>query len=420
LPKRQSIFSLFDTTSILLYLALLFIGFLNIYAAIYDPNDPGIIDFTKNHGKQLIWIASSTLVIALIFFADPKLFSNFAYPIYFATLILLIGVLFLGTKVSGSTSWFSIGSIRIQPSEFAKFATALALAKYITSSGKALKSFGSKVGAFVVILIPAALILLQGDLGSALVYSAFILVLYREGLNGSFLVTGLVVAVLCILALVLNKFYLAGGLVLIAVYVYFKIRKKNKQAWISFPLLGLSIALIFSVNYGFNNILKKHHQDRIEIVLGLQEDLQGVGYNLNQSMIAIGSGGFAGKGYLQGTQTKFDFVPEQSTDFIFCTVGEEWGFLGSIVVLGLFLGLLIRILLLAEKQRSNFSRVYGYGVASIIFFHFFINIGMTIGLVPVIGIPLPFLSYGGSSLWAFTLLLFIFLKLDSERKRLIV
>jgi rod shape determining protein RodA len=334
-------------------------------------------------------------------------------------LLMLAAVLVVGTEISGSRSWFQIGSIAIQPAEFAKFATCLALARYLSSYSTDFGSLKAKVISLVIIFTPAVMVLLQNDTGSAVVYAALILVLYREGLSGSLLLLGVYVVLLFILTVLINQYYVAGGLVILTVIILIMSGRLRKK-WLTISAIAvISVGFIFSVDYAFNNILEPHQRTRINVLLGVEMDLHGAGYNVNQSKIAIGSGGLTGKGFLKGTQTKYDFVPEQSTDFIFCTIGEEWGFLGSSVVIILYVLLLYRLILLAERQRSNFSRIYGYGVASILFFHFTVNIGMTLGLVPVIGIPLPFISYGGSSLWAFTILLFIFIKLDANRLRLL-
>jgi rod shape determining protein RodA len=317
--------------------------------------------------------------------------------------------------VKGSYGWIDIGSFKLQPAEFAKFATNMALAKYLSTLGIRMQNLRTKVISALLIGVPMMIILLQNDTGSALVFVSFIFVLYREGLSGNVLLLGFFAVVLFVLSLLVKKAVLFGIIAAIALIFYFLVRKTRKN--IAIIIAGASIAagIVFSVDYIYNNVLQQHQRTRIDVLLGKELDLKGAGYNVNQSKIAIGSGGWAGKGFLQGTQTKFDFVPEQSTDFIFCTVGEEWGFIGSVVVIGLFLTLLIRIIIIAERQRSQYTRIYGYGVASILFFHLMINIGMTIGLAPVIGIPLPFFSYGGSSLWSFTILLFVFIKLDAYR-----
>lgn len=412
---QKNIFHNIDWITVLLYLTLVFLGWVNIYAAVYDESHKSIFDISQRYGKQLIWIAAVIIIAIIILIIDAKYFSTFAYPIYVISIFSLLAVLVLGTRIAGSKSWFQIGAFSIQPAEFAKFATNLAIAKYLTTLNINLKKLKTIIKSLLIIGIPAILILLQHDMGSALVYSSFILVLYREGLSGSILILGVMIMVLFILTLILGKFIFIGILAGIAFLMFFFIKRNRKNIYSIIGILILSIAFVFSVDYGFKNVLQAHQKKRIEILLGKKADLKGAGYNINQSKIAIGSGGFSGKGFLKGTQTKYNFVPEQSTDFIFCTVGEEWGFVGSFVIIFLFIALLIRLIKLAERQRSDFSRIYGYGVASILFFHVVVNIGMTIGLTPVIGIPLPFFSYGGSSLWAFTILLFIFLKQDANR-----
>ena len=417
--NQRSIFFNVDWFIILTYLTLCIIGWFNIHAAVYDADNPSIVDLDTNYGKQLIFIVSAVIIGLVILLLDGKFFNAFSPVFYGITLLLLVLVLIIGRNVGGNQAWIPIGSFRLQPSEFAKFATCLLLARYLSSSTVKVQDIKTQVVAAFIILIPTALILLQPDAGSALTFSALILVLYREGLSGYFLVIEGLSILLFILTVLYNKYYVIIGVVAFAGLLIYFFRKNRKMITVfGFGLL-FSILFIFSVDFAYNSILKPHQKNRIDVILGKVNDPRGIGYNLNQSKIAIGSGGMWGKGYLQGTQTKYNFVPEQSTDFIFCTVGEEWGFAGCFVVIGLYLFLLLRIIVIAERQRSPFSRIYGYGVASILFFHFFINVGMTIGLIPVIGIPLPFLSYGGSSLWSFTILLFILLKLDSNRMGII-
>ena len=417
--EQKGILGNIDWVMVGMYAMLVFMGWLNIYAAVYDENHKSIFDFSQSYGKQLIWIATSALLALLIMAIDPKFFSQFAFGIYGFFLLLLIVVLITGKTTAGSKSWFEIGGFGLQPSEFAKFACNLALAKFLSSTDIHIKEMKTKVYATLILIVPALLILLQNDTGSAIVYGVFILVLYREGLSGNILVFGLIIAVLFVLALIVNQFILSGIVLVLALTFIYYIRKNRRGIITVVSFLILTISFIFIVDYVFNKVLQDHQRQRIEVLLGKDIDLKGIGYNVNQSKIAIGSGGFIGKGFLNGTQTKFNFVPEQSTDFIFCTVGEEWGFIGSLVVVSLLIGLLIRIVIAAERQRSPFSRIYGYGVASILFMHIFVNIGMALGLLPVIGIPLPFFSYGGSSLWSFTILLFIFIKQDSYRLNLL-
>jgi rod shape determining protein RodA len=395
------------------------IGWFNIHAAVYDPLNPTILDLDTNYGKQLIFIISAIIIGFAILLLDSKFFTTFSPIFYVITIILLILVLIIGRNVGGNQAWIPIGSFRLQPSEFAKFATCLLLARYLSSGTIKVQEIRTQLVAALIILLPTVLILLQPDAGSALTFSSLILLLYREGLSGYFLVIEGLSILLFILTVLYNKYIVLAGIIVVAGIIFYYYRKSKKMITVTGFGVLFSILFIFSVDYAYNQILKPHQRNRIDLILGKVDDPRGIGYNLNQSKIAIGSGGIWGKGYLQGTQTKYNFVPEQSTDFIFCTIGEEWGFIGCLFVIGLYLFLLIRIINIAERQRSSFARIYGYGVASILFFHIFINIGMTIGLIPVIGIPLPFLSYGGSSLWSFTILLFILLKFDSNRMGII-
>jgi len=405
--------------AVLLYLALVFIGWLNIYAAVYNENHNHIVDLTQKYGKQMVFIIAAIFLAMGILIIDPKFFSQFAWFIYGFFIFLLVVVIFMGRVVAGSKGWFAIGGFGIQPAEFAKMATVLALAKYLGTLDISLSRFRSIAVASGIILLPALIVLLQHDTGSAIVFLTLVIVLYRAGLTGFVPLAFIVLPVLGILALLIPKLMLVTILLLVAGVFYFYSNRKFRTIVLIISLFLGSVGFVFSIDFSVNRILEPHQRNRIHVLLGQVIDLKGAGYNVNQSLIAIGSGRFFGKGYLQGTQTKYNFVPEQSTDFIFCTVGEEWGFLGSTVLVLIYLGLFTRIILLAERQRSRFSRFYGYGVASILFFHFAINIGMTLGLVPVIGIPLPFVSYGGSSMWAFTILLFIFIRQDSYRYDLV-
>lgn len=417
--NQRSIFFNVDWFVILTYIVLCVIGWFNIHAAVYDPLNPTILDLDTNYGKQLIFIISALIVGFAILLLDSKVFTTFSPIFYAITIILLILVLLIGRNVGGNQAWIPIGSFRLQPSEFAKFATCLLLAWYLSSATIKVQEIRTQLVAAFIILLPTALILLQPDAGSALTFSSLILLLYREGLSGYFLAIEGLSILLFVLTVLYNKYIVLAGIIVCAGIIFYYYRKSKKMIKVTGFGVLFSILFIFSVDYAYNQILKPHQKNRIDVILGKVNDPRGIGYNLNQSKIAIGSGGILGKGYLQGTQTKYNFVPEQSTDFIFCTVGEEWGFVGCFFVIGLYLFLLIRIINIAERQRSSFARIYGYGVASILFFHIFINIGMTIGLIPVIGIPLPFLSYGGSSLWSFTILLFILLKFDSNRMGII-
>ncbi len=417
--ERQRILQNIDWITVLLFLLLVFIGWINIYSAVYNEEHSNIFDFSQRYGKQLIWIFAAMGIAFIIMLIDATFFTTFSYLIYSLSILSLVAVLLIGTEIAGSKSWFQFGSIAIQPAEFAKFATCLAIAKYLSTFNVSLSRFRSKIIASIIILLPASLVLLQNDTGSALVYAAFILVLFREGLTGNILLIGLLLAFLFVITLLSSKLLIIALLVLTALLMLYFMKRSKKNIIVLFSMLVIASAFVYSVDYAFENVLESHHKKRINVLLGKELDLRGAGYNVHQSKIAIGSGGITGKGFLNGTQTKYDFVPEQDTDFIFCTIGEEWGYLGSLVVIALFITLLLRIIMLAERQRSNFSRIYGYGVASIIFFHFMVNIGMTIGLLPVIGIPLPFISYGGSSLWAFTILLFIFIRQVASRLELL-
>ena len=422
--EQKNIFQNIDWITTGLFLLLVFLGWINIYAAVYNEEHNNIFDMSQKYGKQTLWIIGAILIALSILIIDANFYTAFPYPIYAISILILISVIFFGTEVSGSKSWFRFGDFGIQPAEFGKFVTCLALAKYLTTMDTKIERLQVKALAFVLILFPAFIIVLQKETGSALVYVAFIFVLFREGFSGNVLLGGFFTTLLLISALIVNKIVLIILLAVIAVAISFFIwlssrnRKKARKIIIGVAALFIvACGAIFGVDRAFNK-MQAHQKVRINVFLGkeVEKDMKKkAGYNVNQSLIAIGSGGFAGKGFLHGTQTKYDFVPEQSTDFIFCTVGEEWGFLGSTIVLILFLILILRIIFIAERQRSAFSRIYGYGVASVLFFHITVNIGMTIGLAPVIGIPLPFFSYGGSSLWAFTILLFIFIKLDSNR-----
>ncbi|MGC8865742.1 MAG: rod shape-determining protein RodA [Bacteroidales bacterium] len=410
-----------DRLLLWIYFILTLAGWLNIYAAVYDETHHSIFDLQANYGRQMIWILTSYLLMAMVMLTDPKFFSTFAYLIYAVILVLLVAVIFVGKEVSGSKSWIQYGGFQIQPAEFAKLSTSLALAAWLGTIKRKFEDLSTQVVAYLMIWVPAVLILAQKETGSALVFASFVLVFYREGMSGLILILGLVAAILFVLALLVNKYVLVGSIALLLLLGWYYIRRQRKKIaiWLIIASFLASTAYVFSVDYVFEKVLQPHQKTRINVLLGKEVDLKGAGYNVHQSMIAIGSGGFWGKGYMKGTQTKYNYVPEQSTDFIFCTIGEEWGFVGSLAIIGLYVVLIYRLMQLAERQRSPFSRVYGYCVAAIFFFHMVINIGMTIGLLPVIGIPLPFLSYGGSSMWAFTLLLFIFIKLDSHRHELV-
>lgn len=413
--NNKSLFTNIDWTLVSIYLVMLFFGWLNIYAANFGEGTHDLMSMSTEPGKQLFWIGSSFIWILLILIIDGKFYTTFSYFMYAITILLLIGVLFVGKEIGGAKSWYAIGSFSMQPSEFAKIGTLLALSKYLSTLNINLDQMSTKIKALAIIMAPIFFIMLQPDAGSAIVFASLFLVLFREGISGVYLVLIGLAITLFLLTLTLKvqtATIIVSSLCLLFGILLKKNRKSLKPAFLS---LIFAIGFIQSVGYLYNEVLRPHQKNRIDLILGKIDDVHGAGYNLHQSKIAIGSGGFSGKGFLEGTQTKFNFVPEQSTDFIFCTIGEEWGFLGSLFTIGLFLLLLFRLIHLAERQRSTFSRVFGYGVASILFCHFFINIGMTVGIVPVIGIPLPFFSYGGSSLWGFSILLFIFIKLDAYR-----
>ncbi len=461
-----------DWATIVIYAILVMFGWFNIYAANFNPENPVFFDTGMEYAKQLIWITLSLLLISALFLTDSKFYVAFSYVFYGLSIFLLITVILIGKEINGAKSWFVLGPVRFQPAELAKIATALTLARIMSRHDFTFKKLKYQARVVAIWMLPVLFILLQNDTGSALVFFIFILPFYREGLTGKILVFGLIAAVVSVLTLVYPNitilslillgtfiflffnidrkitgvaliygtigflistgvfyvlrfnlrwdFFALAGIIFITVYLSVKgFAKKIKLIIPAIIFMWGAVAFTFSSDYFVEKVLSNYQRNRINVLLGFKDDPLGAGYNVNQSKIAIGSGGFSGKGYLQGTQTKFDFVPEQSTDFIFCTVGEEWGYIGTFFVVFLFIFLIIRIILLAEKQHSVFSRIYGYCVASIFFFHFSINIGMTIGLAPVIGIPLPFFSYGGSSLWGFTILLFIFLKLDTNRNELI-
>jgi rod shape determining protein RodA len=472
--RNINIWDRIDKFTIVLFILMIFMGWINIYAAVYNEERAGILDLTQRYGKQFIWIIAALVIAVFIVIIDSRFYFFFSWFIYGALMFMLLLVLLFGTEINGAKSWFEFGSFSLQPSEFAKFGTALAMAVYLSSKRHDLTRLSVIIPALAIILLPSLLTAIQPDMGSTVVYFSLFLVLFREGMSPYIFVSGLLMVILFFLTLIVNNLYLTIALIIIAflllwfstrkwklvtagagifliittiiyaldyyviksfgsgmvifislllsgvVYAFYIYSKKAMTLFILYLLLTCSILYINSVDYTFHNVIQPHQRDRVNILLGLKSDPHGTGYNVNQSIISIGSGGFLGKGFLKGTQTKFKFVPKQSSDFIFCTVGEEWGFIGSFVVIGTYLALLLRLIFLAERQRSAFSRIYGYGVVSILFTHFFINIGMAIGIIPVIGIPLPFFSYGGSSLWGFTILLFIFLRLDASRAEYLV
>lgn len=457
-----------DWTLVIYYLALIVIGWINIYASVQSAEPESIFDWSCRSGKQFVWILTSFgLAVFILFILNPRVYEGFSLPIYILTILLLISVIFLGIEVKGSRSWFEFGPIRFQPAEISKISTSLMLATVMSQLGYRISRLKDFLITALIILLPMGIIVLQSETGSALVYVGFIFMLYREGLSGWLICIAGMAILLFILTLTTSpfvailvmasvgsmcmclysgrlKWWLIIGVPLIVfmafvpkifpevnpLYIllgtlgaalpagaYFAFREMNRFSQLSLVAMIAGVLLVFSTDFLFNDVLQDHQRKRIEVLLGMKEDPSGVGYNVNQSKIAIGSGGFFGKGYLNGTQTTYGFVPEQSTDFIFCTVGEEWGFFGCTIVILLYVLLIWRIIKNAERSREAFTRIYGYCVACCIFMHLFINIGMTIGLMPVIGIPLPLVSYGGSSLWAFTILIFIFIALDrNERK----
>ena len=492
---NRSLAKTIDWPLVICYLILVFIGWANIYASVHSAEPTSIFDLSSRSGKQFIWMITAFLIGTVILFAiNPRVYEGFSLPVYLATLGLLVSVIFLGIEVKGSRSWFAFGPVRFQPAEISKIATSMMLATFMSQFGYKISRVKDFIITALIILVPMAIIVLQSETGSALVYVGFIFMLYREGLSGwlifilgmailSFILTltaspfvailtlaGVASFCICLYAdkfkwwlmigipaIVLLSFlpmgmsalaelitgyateaeaveagvekipfifmirpvYILLGIIFILIpfAVYMAFRQRSRFTYLALIAMVGGFMLVYSADFIFNNVLQDHQRKRIEVLLGMKEDPSGVGYNVNQSMIAIGSGGLTGKGYLNGTQTTYGFVPEQSTDFIFCTIGEEWGFLGSLIVILLYVFLIWRIISDAERSREAFTRIYGYCVACCIFMHLFINIGMTIGLMPVIGIPLPFISYGGSSLWGFTAMLFIFIALDRNEKK---
>lgn len=409
-----------DWLTVVIFYLLVILGWLNIYAAVYDENAVlSIFNLDLNSGRQLIFIGVTLLLVMFIMVVDFSVFDAFAYVIYGVLMVFLVYVLLFAKEINGAKSWIQLGGFSFQPSEFAKFATALVLAKYMSSPTFKFNRFRNQLAIAAIVGLPAGLIILQGDTGTALVFGAFVFVLFREGMSPVILVAGLALGVLFILTLVLPKVPVLAAIALILILVFVLGKRTLRRFWIVLGVYVTVFAVVSGVDFAFNNVLKPHQQNRIKVLINPNVDPLGAGWNVTQSKIAIGSGGISGVGYLKGTQTKFDFVPEQSTDFIFCTIGEEHGWFGSVLMIGLFVTLLLRIVFIAERQKQRFSRIYGYSVASILFVHFAINIGMTIGLFPVIGIPLPFFSYGGSSLMAFTILLFILIKLDAHRTQML-
>ncbi|HKO75795.1 MAG TPA: rod shape-determining protein RodA [Flavobacterium sp.] len=406
--KNQSLSSNIDWICIIIYIALVFLGWLNIYSSSLSSTE-------GTYEKQAIFIALSVPLIFILLYIDGKFYEKYASIIFVISLLSLLGLFAFGKTIAGQRCWYAIGSFTLQPSEFAKAATSLALAKYLSDTQINLKDVNRQMQALAIVFLPVMLILPQPDPGSAMIYSIFIIVLFREGLPSWYVWTGFITILLFMLTLVLEPQYVILMALLIIVLVHYKSRIGDRNVVLSAMLFAIISGFVLSVNYVFTNVFKQHHRDRFNILLGKEVDMKGIGYNTNQSEIAVGSGGWFGKGFLEGTQTKGGFVPEQHTDYIFTTVGEEWGFVGSLVVITLFAGLFLRVIYLAERQKTKFSRVYGYCVAGILFTHFFVNIAMVVGVFPTIGVPLPFFSYGGSGLWGFTILLFIFIKMDANK-----
>lgn len=413
--KNQSVTNNLDWISVFIYIVLVVMGWLNIYSSSLSlSEDTYLLDLSQFYGKQLLSIGLTIPLIFIVLAVDGKFYEKFASIIFFISLLALAGLFVFGKTVKGQANWYSFGSFGLQPSEFAKAATALALAKYLSDVQVNLKDLNRQIQALSIIFLPIILIA-PHDPGSALIYTMFVLVLYREGLPQWYLWTGFIAIILFVLALVFEPWAVALIALVAICLVYFRSRLSDRNLVASAVVFVLISGFVFSVDYVFDNVFKQHHRDRFNILLGKEVDMKGIGYNTNQSEIAIGSGGWFGKGFLEGTQTKGGFVPEQHTDYIFTTVGEEWGFFGCMVVIALFIGLIFRVIYLAERQKTKFSRVYGYCVAAVLFIHFFVNIAMVAGIFPTIGVPLPFFSYGGSGLWGFTILLFIFLKMDANK-----
>ncbi|HEX8575361.1 MAG TPA: rod shape-determining protein RodA [Flavobacterium sp.] len=412
--KNQSVISNIDWIIVLSYIALVVLGWLNIYSSSLPEVETSIFDFSQSYGKQLIFIIISVPLIFVLLTLDAKFYEKFSIIIFGVALLAIAGLFVFGKTVKGQANWYSFGSFGLQPSEFAKFATALALSKYLSDVQVNLKDVRRQLQALGIIFLPVILIV-PHDPGSALIYTVFFFVLYREGLPSWYLWAGFVAIIIFIAGLLIEVQYIILIAFIIIALSYFRTRLVDRNIIFSSILFVVVCGFTLSTNYLFENVLQQHHRDRFNILLGREVDLKGIGYNVNQSKIAIGSGGWYGKGFLEGTQTKGGFVPEQHTDYIFTTVGEEWGFIGSLVVILIFLGLILRILYSAERQKTKFSRVYGYCVASIFFIHFFVNTAMVVGIFPTIGVPLPLFSYGGSGILGFTILLFIFVKMDANK-----
>jgi rod shape determining protein RodA len=418
--EKNNIFIGIDWLLVILYITLVGFGWMNIYAASVTENSNGLFDFSTRYGKQLLWIGLSIPLIISILFINAKFYEKFASIFYLGSILLLAGLFLVGKNINGATSWYNFGGMSLQPSEFAKAFTALAVAKLLSDKQYNLKLIKNQIKAFIIIFLPAFFIALQPDLGSVLVYLSFFFVLNREGLTLNYTLFGSLAIVLFLATLLFGPITIIIGVfsTLIILLIFFLKRNKRFLKYNWYKIVGVYAILalfIFSTSYTYDTLFEQHHRDRFDILLGISKDTKKIGYNTQQSLQAISSGGFTGKGYLQGDRTQGRFVPEQDTDYIFSAVGEEWGFIGSTFVIILFMLLLYRIIYLAETHKNKFGRIYGYGLASILFFHLVINIGMVIQLLPTVGIPLPFFSYGGSSLWGFTVLLFIFIKLDANK-----
>ncbi|MDV6168942.1 rod shape-determining protein RodA [Flavobacterium sp. DG1-102-2] len=413
--KNQSVTNNIDWITILIYTLLVIAGWMTIYSASLPKETTSIFDIGQIYGKQIMFIVLSVPLIIVLLTLDAKIYDKYAFIFYGLGIVLLAGLFVAGKTIKGQTNWYSFGGFSLQPSEFAKIGTALVLSKFLSDVQINLKNVNHQLIAFGIICFPVFLIMMQPDAGSAMIFASLFLVLYREGLPGWYLATGAIAIVLFLLALLVKPLFIVILALIFILAQFFVTRRAHRNPILS-SLIFIAVAgFVYSVDFVYENVLEDHQKDRINVLFDKDVNQQAEGYNLNQSMIAIGSGGWLGKGYLEGTQTKGGFVPEQHTDYIFTTVGEEWGFIGGLVVIGLFVTLLLRIIYLAERQKSKFSRTYGYCVASILFMHFFVNITMLIKLFPTIGVPLPFFSYGGSSLWAFTILLFIFIKMDANK-----
>lgn len=412
---NQSVISNVDWLTIFIYAALVFLGWMNIYSASLPDETTSIFDLGQIYGKQILFIGLSVPLIILLLSIDAKFYEKYAVVFYCIGIVSLLGLFVFGKSIKGQTNWYQFGGFGLQPSEFVKTATALLLAKYIAEAQPTFETLKEQAIGMGIFMFPVLLILMQPDMGSAMIFMTLFLVLYREGFPSWYLWTGFIAIVLFFLSLLIEPHFIILGIIVVALIHFITNKKINRNPFIYLIITLIMVGFVYSVDYVYDSVLEPHQKDRINVLIGQDVDMKKEGYNLNQSKIAIGSGNWTGKGFLEGTQTKGGFVPEQHTDYIFTTVGEEWGFVGCIVVIGLFVTLFFRLIYLAEQQKTAFPRIYGYCVAAFLFMHFFVNVSMLIGLFPTIGVPLPFFSYGGSSLIAFTIMLFIFLKLDSNK-----